>query len=57
MNSRIVVIAALSLWASFLIGYNIGSPQCYEDEVYAVQEDHDPSHGLKWACVAKDTIK
>lgn len=32
-------------------------PPCYEDEVCAVREDHDPSHGLTWDCVPLDTLE
>lgn len=27
-----------------------GDPGCHEDEVYAVQIDTDPTHGLTWEC-------
>ena len=27
-----------------------GEPNCYEDEVYAIQIDTSPNHGLTWAC-------
>lgn len=32
----------------------IDSPGCFEDEVFAVQIDHDPTHGLTWRCESID---
>ena len=44
-----------AIWAWGIFAYNMGvhdgQPDCHEDEVYAVQHDPNPTHGLTWACV------
>ena len=50
-----VILTSMGLIAGFalsLYSYNMGqhNPPCMEDEVYAVQIDTNPSHGLTWAC-------
>ena len=52
-SSRVAGIA-LGVSGLLLLGYAIGhtsnTPRCMEDEVYAVQIDTNPAHGLTWAC-------
>lgn len=44
-------VAAVALVGAYALGAATGSsPGCYEDEVYAVQIDTNPNHGLTWAC-------
>ena len=46
-----IVGGALALASAFYaMGVQDGQPNCMEDEVYAVQIDTNPSHGLTWAC-------
>lgn len=50
----LTVVVALALMAGVAIGSVISNPRCYEDEVYAVQIDHNPKHGLTWRCESTD---
>lgn len=33
------------------------NPPCFEDEVYKVQLDTNPAHGLTWKCEPLDNLK
>jgi len=39
-----------------IVGRPASDPGCEEDEVAAVAGDHDPAHGLAWACVPLEEL-
>lgn len=52
-----VMCAGVAMWLSFLLGYNVHpANRCAEDEVYAVQVDTNPDHGLTRQCESADTF-
>jgi hypothetical protein len=50
----IAAVAVSSLTVGVLMGHSQVDPGCQEDEVYAVQRDTNPAHGLTWACESAD---
>lgn len=55
------LVVGAALFVSATLGYTAGhnwhpAERCQEDEVYAVQVDHDPHHRLTWACTNRETV-
>lgn len=52
MRVAVTVVSFLAGLALSLYAYHVGQNNlpCMEDEIYAVQIDTNPAHGLTWAC-------